>query len=88
MKLFHIILQLIGMLHIMDSDELAQLKTDVISWEDKCKLENATKLQKMYAKLHEGVAFRLASVFILVFTKRWFDEMLNGKPAERDEYLD
>lgn len=88
MKLFHIVLELLKMLHIMDSDEQLQLKKDVISWEEKCHLEEATKLQQMYSKIHEGIALRLASPFILVFLKRWFDEMLNGKPAERDDYLD
>ncbi|WP_157578183.1 hypothetical protein [Tenacibaculum ovolyticum] len=71
----------------MDTDEQLQLKRDVVSWEDKCKLDDANKLQKLYLKLHEGIAFRIASPFILVFLKRWFDDMLNGKP-EREEYLD
>lgn len=88
MTLFQIVLEQIKMLHVMDSDEQLQLKRDVVSWEDKCKLENSNKLQKLYSKLHEGISFRIASPFILVFMKRWFDNMLNGKPNERDEYLD
>lgn len=88
MKLFHIVLEQIKYLHVMDSDELLQLKTDVSSWEDKCKSEEANKLQQLYAKLHEGIAFRILSPFLLVFMKRWFDEMMNGKTDERDKYLD
>lgn len=88
MKLFHIVLELLKMLHVMDSDELLQLRKDVISWEEKCALDGANKFQQLYLKIHSGIAMSLASPFILVFTKRWFDEMLNGKPQERETYLD
>lgn len=87
MTLFQIVLEQIKMLHVMESDEFLQLKRDTQGWEEKCKADDSNKLQQLYAKLHEGIAFRIASPFILVFMKRWFDNMLNGKPDERDEYL-
>lgn len=89
MKLFRIIIKLIEVLHLVPSDELAQLITDVNHWEEKAMSNPETKIEELYGKLHKGVGFRLASPFIFVFLKRYVDDTLNGKVSgERDDYLD
>ena len=86
MKLFHIILKLMAVLHLVTTDELEQLRLDTVSWEQDCKKENANKIQQLYAKLHEGIMFRLASPFLYIFLQRWVNEQLNGKSEDKDDY--
>ena len=86
MSLFKIIFQLIGMLGLTDSEEDKKLSNDIDSFELKCAREDATKLEKLYNKLHSGIYFRLASPFILIYLKRWADAMLNGTINKEKDY--
>lgn len=88
MSLFKIIFQLIGLLNLTDSEEDTKLYNDIESFEKKCGREDATKFEQLYHKLHQGIYFRLASPFILIYLKKWADNMLNGKPSDNDYNID
>lgn len=79
MKLFHIILKMMINLHLVTSDEHSQLKVDVEDWEESATLDSDKKLKKLYAKLHQGVAFRLFSPFLYIFLINWTQTMLSTK---------
>ncbi len=88
MKLIAIILKLIEMFNLNSHDELVELKRKTKSWEEGCIHDDATKLQQMYAKLHKGIAFELAAPFIFLFATKWFQDQLNPKSPDRDDYID
>lgn len=86
MTLWKIIYQLIGLLGLTDSEEDKTLFNDIEKYELRCSKDDATKFEKMYHKLHQGIYFRMASPFLLVYLKKWADNMLNGSPDKEKDY--
>lgn len=87
MSFFKIIYQLIGLLGLTDSEEDSKLYLDIESFEKKCGREDANKFEQLYHKIHQGIYFRLASPFLLIYLKRWADSALNGSDKEKDYEL-
>lgn len=82
MFLFHIILKLIQNFHLATTVELQTLKNDVVDWESTATLQSENKLKKLYAKIHEGVGFRLFSPFLYVLLVKWVNDQLNPTPDD------
>lgn len=93
MKLFGIILKLIGALGLAStSEEMNLLHNDVDKFDkeayaelQKPEKEQKDKLKLMYAKLHEGVWFRLLAPFLYFFLLKEAKNIMSDK---QDDYFD
>lgn len=86
MNLFSVILKLIKVLNLTDSDEYQTLYNDVKAWE----LKNATKdsddqLGKIYYKIHQGVWARLAFPFLYFFALKEVKNIMSPN-VEGDDF--
>ena len=75
MKLFDVILKLIRTLTLVSSEELAQLTADVNAWTSDATPESEDKMKALYAKVHKGVALRLAMPFAYFFLLKWVRDL-------------
>ena len=85
MNLFSVILKLIRVLNLSDSEEYQLLHNDVKKWElEKAKEGSEDKLGVMYYKLHKGVWFRLAAPFLFYFAMKEIKNVMSSEPEGDD----
>lgn len=86
MTLIGVILKLIEFLSLTSSDELRQLTVDAKEWQSTCHAESDEKLKVLYAKLHDGIAFRLFAPFLYFFALKQVKQIMTGDDSP--EFLD
>lgn len=86
MNLFSIILKLIKVLNLSDSDEYQTLHNDVKKWElEKAKPDSDDTLGRYYHKLHQGVWARLIFPFVYFYLLGWVKGIMNP-PQEQEDF--
>lgn len=85
MYLFHIPLKIIEEFGLTTSKDHQQLYLDVQDWEKTATLESEEKGKQLYAKLHDGVMFRLLSPFLYFFIVRWITTLREPKTNYLDD---
>tara|TARA_R110002111_G_scaffold249679_1_gene313670 strand:+ start:2659 stop:2919 length:261 start_codon:yes stop_codon:yes gene_type:complete len=86
MTLIGIILKLIESFTLCDTKEQQQLHIDSKNWEKECVIESDDKVKSLYAKLHDGVFFRLLAPFVYFYLVRYVKDLMTG--GDEDNLLD
>ncbi|WBL20758.1 hypothetical protein [Zunongwangia sp. HRR-M8] len=85
MRLFDVFLKIIKAFHLVDSEEFAQLKLDVKSWEEDAREGSEDKVKHFYGKMHKGVFTRLLMPIFYFFMLRQVTSIMNPEPQEQGE---
>lgn len=71
MTFFDVLLKIIDMLGLTDSEAFNRLNTDTKAWEKETVTDSPDKLKSLYAKLHKGVLTKLLMPFLYFFLLNW-----------------
>ncbi|MGK0324857.1 MAG: hypothetical protein ACJA1D_000189 [Polaribacter sp.] len=84
MKLFGIGIQLGKDIGLTNPHEESELIAKIDHWEKGALKEDATKLQKLYHKLHKDPIIEVFSPFIYIVIRQWFNGILHPELKEEE----
>lgn len=84
MDFIDIILKLIELFGLSDTENQRQLTVDCDKWRSTCTVDSEDKMKAMYAKLHQGPWVRLANPFLYFFLAKKMKNVLKDEDEDFD----